>query len=223
MISAGRRKQIRLLSIPGITEWRRTVRNSGRPFGITRTEVAQPGARLTGRREPPKGELEPIHYFCGNTEMPPDLEEREPQRAAPYKATVAHMRAYANIADEMDLTGHSRAESARIKEQMDHYLAVRETVRQASGESIDLKAYEADMRHLIDTYIGADEPRRISPFDGMDLFDLIVKTGIAKAIAMQLGGLKGNKDNIDEQLREIPAYVRKPAECDGYGRTGQRV
>ena len=38
--------------------------------------------------EPPKGELEHIHYFCGNTEIPSDLEEREPQRAALYKATV---------------------------------------------------------------------------------------------------------------------------------------
>lgn len=35
------------------------------------------------------------------------------------------------------------------------------------------------MRHLIDTYIEADEPRTISPFDGMSLLDLIVKTGIA--------------------------------------------
>lgn len=86
-----------------------------------------------------------------------------------YKATVALVRAYANIADEMDLAGYGGAERARIKEQLDHYLAVRETVRQASGESIDLKAYEADMRHLIDTYIEADEPRRISPFDGMGL------------------------------------------------------
>jgi len=33
--------------------------------------------------EPPKGELEHIHYFCGNTEIPEDLAEREPQRAAP--------------------------------------------------------------------------------------------------------------------------------------------
>jgi type I restriction enzyme R subunit len=49
--------------------------------------------------EPPKGELEHIHYFCGNTEIPSDLQEREPQRAALYKATVALVRAYANIAD----------------------------------------------------------------------------------------------------------------------------
>src|SRR2546422_11699174 len=26
--------------------------------------------------EPPKGELEYIHYFCGNTEIPTDLKER---------------------------------------------------------------------------------------------------------------------------------------------------
>ena len=70
----------------------------------------------------------------------------------------------------------------------------------ASGESLDVKAYEADMRHLIDTYIEADEPRKISPFDGMGLLDLIVNTGIAKAITSQLGGLKGNKDAIAETI-----------------------
>ena len=133
--------------------------------------------------EPPKGELEHIHYFCGNTELPADLEEREPQRAALYKATVALVRAYANVADELERAGYSDAESGRIKNQLDHYLNVREIIRKASGESLDLKAYEADMRHLIDTYIEADEPRKISPFDNMGLLELIVKTGIAEALA----------------------------------------
>src|SRR5260370_20027636 len=63
-----------------------------------------------------------------------------------------------------------------------------------------MKAYEADMRHLIDTYIEADHPRKISPFDNMSLVDLIVKTGIANAIAEQLGGLKGNRDAIAETI-----------------------
>jgi type I restriction enzyme, R subunit len=117
--------------------------------------------------EPPKGELEHIHYFCGNTEIPSDLQEREPQRAALYKATVALVRAYANIADELESAGYSNVDIARIKQQLNHYLNVREIVRKASGESLDLKPYEADMRHLIDTYIEADEPRKISPFDDM--------------------------------------------------------
>jgi type I restriction enzyme, R subunit len=65
--------------------------------------------------------------------------------------------------------GYTEADMARIKEQLQHYLDVREIIRKASGESLDLKAYEADMRHLIDTYIEAQEPRKISPFDGTPL------------------------------------------------------
>jgi type I restriction enzyme, R subunit len=150
--------------------------------------------------EPPKGELEHIHYFCGNTEIPSDLKDREPQRAALYKATAALMRAYANIADELAPAGYSTADIARIKQQLDHFLSVREIIRKASGETLDLKAYEADMRHLLDTYIEADEPRKISPFDNIGLLELIVKTGIANAIATQLGGLKGNKNAIAETI-----------------------
>ena len=150
--------------------------------------------------QPPKGELEHIHYFCGNTEIETNLQEREPQRVALYKATASLVRAYANIADELELAGYSSGDVSHIKQQIDHYLDVRETIRRASGESLDVKAYEADMRHLIDTYIEADEPRKISPFDGMGLLDLIVKTGIANAITSQLGGLKGNKDAIAETI-----------------------
>src|SRR5207245_11036729 len=105
--------------------------------------------------EPPEGELEHIHYFCGNTEIPDDLKEREPRRAALYKATVALVRAYANIADELEPAGYDAADIARVKQGLDHYLNVREIIRKASGESLDLKPYEADMRHLIDTYIEA--------------------------------------------------------------------
>src|SRR4029450_689346 len=67
----------------------------------------------------------------------------------------------------------------------------------------------------------ADEPRKISPFDNMGLMELIVKTGIADAIASQLGGLKGNRNAIAETIennvrRKIlkehlsdPAYYEK--------------
>jgi len=170
--------------------------------------------------EPPKGELEHIHYFCGNTEIPADLKEREPQRVALYKATVALVRAYANIADELERAGYSSSDIARIKQQLDHYLNVREIIRKASGESLDLKPYEADMRHLIDTYIEADEPRKISPFDNMSLLELIVKTGIADVIATQLGGLKGNENAIAETIENnvrrkiIKEHLNDPAYYD---------
>ncbi len=56
------------------------------------------------------------------------------------------------------------------------------------------------MRHLIDTYIEAKEPRKISPFDGLGLLELIVKTGIADAIAARLGNMSGNKTAVAETI-----------------------
>jgi len=174
--------------------------------------------------EPPRGELEHIHYFCGNTENPSDLKDREPQRAALYKATVALLRAYANIADELEEAGYTSGDIDRIKKHLDNYLKLREIIRNASGETLDLKTYEADMRHLIDTYIEADEPRKISPFDKMSLLDLIVKTGIASAITRQLGGLKGDKNAIAETIENnvrrkiIKEHLNDPAYYDKMSR-----
>ncbi len=149
---------------------------------------------------PPGGELEYIHYFCGNTEIPSDLQEREPQRMALYKATVAMLRAYASLADDLEPAGYSPTDVSRIKGQLKKYLDVRETIRKASGETLDLKAYEADMRHLIDTYIEAREPRKISPFDGMGLLEMIINTGIGNAIGSLPDGLRADKNAVAETI-----------------------
>jgi type I restriction enzyme R subunit len=167
--------------------------------------------------EAPQGELEYIHYFCGNTEVASDLKEREPQRSALYKGTATFVRAYANIADDLEAAGYSPSEIARIQRKQKHYLHVREIIKRASGELLDVKAYEADMRHLIDTYVQADEPRKISPFDNLGLMDLIVKTGIAEAIAQSLSSLKGNKQAIAETIENnvrrkiIKEHLNDPA------------
>ena len=170
--------------------------------------------------EPPGGELEHIRYFCGNTEIPEDLAEREPQRVALYKATVALVRAFASISDELEMAGYNDTEIAQIKAELNRYLKLREIIRKASGETIDLKAYEADMRHLIDTYIEADEPKTISPFDGKGLLELIVDSGIADAIASMPDGIKGNKDAVAETIMNnvrskiIKEHLNDPAYYD---------
>lgn len=166
---------------------------------------------------PPQSVLEYILYFCGNTEIPTDLKKREPQRAAYYKGTVALLRAYAAIADEMDGAGYSPAESADIERQLNAYVAMREVIRRASNETIDLKAYEADMRHLIDTYIDAKEPRVISPFDSMGLLDVIINAGIDKAIGTLPDGIKKNQKAVAETISNnvratiIKSHLTDPA------------
>lgn len=150
--------------------------------------------------ELPKGKLEYLHYFCGNPEIPEDLKAREVQRTALYKGIVALLRAYANIADDLEAAGYTENEIIEIKNRIDFYLKLREEIKLASGETLDLKTYEADMRHLIDHYIQADESVVISPFDNLSLIDIIVRTGIANAIDNLPGGLKGNKDAVAETI-----------------------
>ncbi|HCY01182.1 MAG TPA: restriction endonuclease subunit R, partial [Bacteroidales bacterium] len=84
---------------------------------------------------PPKDTLAYIHYFCGNTEIEEELKAKEPQRTALYKKTVAVIRAYANIADEMEEAGYTERETTSIKRELDYYLKLREEIRQASGET----------------------------------------------------------------------------------------
>jgi len=173
--------------------------------------------------EPPQEELDYIHYFCGNTEVPTDLEEREPQRAGLYKGIATLIRAYANISDELSAAGYSPHDCERLERQTRHYIWLRDTVRNASGEYLDTKAYEADMRHLIDNYISADEPKKISDFEDVSLIELIVKTGIAYAIAERLGNLKSKQsvaETIENNVRSKiikdhltnPAYYEKMSE-----------
>ncbi|MBW7899066.1 Type-1 restriction enzyme R protein [Candidatus Brocadiaceae bacterium B188] len=149
---------------------------------------------------PPKDSLAYIRYFCGNPENEGDLKANEVKRTSLYKQTVALIRAYANIAAEMEEAGYTQSEIADIKKKVDYYLKLREEIRNASTETLDMKTYEADMRHLIDTYLQAEEPRTISPFAGMSLLDLLVNSGIADAIKSLPDGIKCNKEAVAETI-----------------------
>jgi type I restriction enzyme, R subunit len=150
--------------------------------------------------EAPKDTMAYIRYFCGNPEIEVDLKAKETQRTSLYKKTVALIRAYANIADEIEEAGYTLSEIEGIKKELDHYLKLREEIRKASGETLDLKTYEADMRHLIDTYIQAEESETISPFGDMSLLDIIVKTGISDAIGTLPNGIKSSKEAVAETI-----------------------
>ena len=150
--------------------------------------------------EPPKDSLAYIRFFCGNPENEEDLKDSEVKRTALYKQTVALIRAYANIAGELEQAGYTQTEIEDIKRSVDFYVKLREEIKNASGETLDMKTYEADMRHLIDNFIQAEEPRKISPFDGQTLIDLIVKTGIADAINNLPQGIKSNQEAVAETI-----------------------
>jgi type I restriction enzyme R subunit len=149
---------------------------------------------------PPKDNLAYIRYFCGNPENKQDLKDSEIKRTALYKHAVGLIRSYANIADEMSEAGYSTDEIKVIKNKVDKYLKLREEIRMASGEKLDLKTYEADMRHMIDTYIQAEDSRRIDPFGDQSLLDIMIKSGIFEAIKNLPEGIRGSKEAVAETI-----------------------
>jgi type I restriction enzyme R subunit len=128
--------------------------------------------------EPPRDSLAHIRYFCGkNTENPDHLSDTEPRRVALYKMTIALIRAYANVADEMDKAGYTEKQAEQIRVEVKHFEDLRKEIQLASGDYIDLKQFEPAMRHLIDSYIGADESRVLANFDDLSLVELLVEQG----------------------------------------------
>jgi len=72
-------------------------------------------------------------------------------------------------------------------------------VKLVSSDYIDLKMYEPAMRHLIDTYIRADESEVISNFDDMSLIQLIVERG-ATAVDTLPKSIRENKETVAETI-----------------------
>lgn len=149
---------------------------------------------------PPMDDIAVLHHFCGNTEIAGDLQEREPLRMSYYKAVADLTRAYAALSNELSEAGYSASEAKRITRSRDKALDWRQIIRLASGENLDLKAYEADMRYLIDSYIEADLPRKISAFDDIGLLELIIKTGVADAIQQRFGKKAANRGAVAETI-----------------------
>lgn len=141
-----------------------------------------------------------LHFFCAkDTADKAALKENEPKRLTLYKLAASLLRAYADVASEMTEAGYADAETAKIKADVDHFEKVRNEVKLASGDYIDLKMYEPAMRHLIDTYIRAEDSELISAFDDMSLIQLIVERG-ADAVAALPKSIRESKEAVAETI-----------------------
>ncbi|MEX2382688.1 MAG: HsdR family type I site-specific deoxyribonuclease [Opitutales bacterium] len=134
----------------------------------------------------PREQEQFLRYFCGDAANPNALTETEPLRISFYKATATFLRAYADIAQNLDKAGYSDAEIAGVENEIAFYSEIRTATKKHSGEELDIKPYEADMRHLINTYIQADPAADLGNLSSLSLTELIIETGIHDAIAKKL-------------------------------------
>ena len=150
--------------------------------------------------EPPRDTLAYQRFFCAmDTADKEALKENEPKRLTLYRLVASLLRAYADVANEMSEAGYSDVEVASIKADVDHFEKVRNEVKLSSGDYIDLKMYEPAMRHLIDTYIRAEESEVISAFDDVSLIQLIVERGTDAVNALPQG-IRQSKEAVAETI-----------------------
>ncbi len=155
--------------------------------GRKKLEEAREALRYLCEPVPMPREVEQfLHYFCGDAADAHALGETEPLRISFYKATATLARAYAAIVQNLIEAGYSENESEALKKEVEFYTDIRAAIKKHSGEELDIKPYEADMRHLINTYIQAGAATKLGGLEDMSLTELIVETGIHDAIAKKL-------------------------------------
>ena len=155
----------------------------------------------------PKSTEDYLFYFCPQPKDSEDaIKAKERNRLNLYKFAASYLRSYSALASEMEKAGYTEEETKDIKEEVEYYEKIRQELKLGSGDYIDLKAFEPAMRHLIDSYIEAEESEKISAFDNMSLVELIVDRG-SKAIDSLPKGIrkseKATAETIENNVRKV--------------------
>ena len=150
-----------------------------------------------------------IHYFCGESGVEPtDVDERsekEALRLTLYQAIAKLLRAYANLANEMEQAGYSATEANSIRQEVIYFEKVRDEVKLASGDLLEMKRFEPAMRHLLDMYIRADDSELLMDFEELGLIDLVVNNNGEGLDSLP----KDLRENEEAMAEAIENNVRK--------------
>ena len=153
--------------------------------------------------EYPRGKLEYQHYFCGESGQDEDMDDAFARlREKLYKLVGRLVRAFAEWKPRMNDAGYSASEQETLDKRVSFYLALRDEIGRASGDFIDLKAYEPGMRYLIDNYIAAADSQKIGMLDDFTLLDFILS---------QEGNLENEDDTAGQEsaAESIENNIRK--------------
>ncbi len=134
-----------------------------------------------------------MNYFCklsANT----DDQELQQRRKLLYKLSAEASRAFAAIASDLD-------QPEPYRKRVEYFDNLRKSVQLRSGDRVDMKQYEADMRRLLDMYVTADPSRKISDLDDYSLIELIVERGIDEAVGELPEEIRQNEDSVAETIQ----------------------
>jgi type I restriction enzyme R subunit len=172
----------------------------------------------------PRNTIDYLHYFCAEDTADKDaVKANERKRVALYTAVASFVRAYANLANEMTEAGYTSEQAETTRKEVAHYEDVRQEVKMSSGDYLDMKSLEPAMRHLLDTYIRAEESEKVSTFDELGLVDLLVTEGKSALDKLPEGireDAQAMSETIENNIRRViideqpvnPKYYEKMSE-----------
>ncbi|MCF2909923.1 HsdR family type I site-specific deoxyribonuclease [Pseudoalteromonas sp. DL2-H2.2] len=144
-----------------------------------------------------------IHYFCGESGVEPKDEnersEKEALRLTLYQSVAKLIRAYTNLANEMAQAGYTVEQAENIKKEVAYFEKVRDEVKLASGDLLEMKRFEPAMRHLLDMYIRADDSELLMDFEELSLIDLVVNNN-GEGLDSLPESLRENEDAMAEAI-----------------------
>lgn len=173
--------------------------------------------------KPPKDESDYIHFFCGENiswrNNPEEFEALARLRERFYSLASSLARAFAELKSQILSLPYTEVEWNEKEKRTNDYVNLRQVIMQASGDFVDLKACEPDMRHLIDNYIAAGDSTKIIEFDDTTLLDIIelckfdLTTGKKKVRESAAEKIENNiRRKIVDQINVNPAYYNKMSE-----------
>ncbi len=140
----------------------------------------------------PKDDTDYIEYFCGENS---EDDENTGRRDILYTLTASLTRSFANCSDKLVSDyGYSEGQVSRLRSDISGYNKIKEMVKLASCDYIDLKPYEADMRYVLDTYIRAEDSTVVSELGNMSLVELLLENTSTTPIEALVQGLPGNEN-----------------------------
>lgn len=153
--------------------------------------------------EDPKEDSDYIEYFCGDNS---EDDEKTGRRDILYTLTSSLTRSFANCCDKLVSDyGYTENEVNKIRRDISGYNQIKEMIKLASYDYIDLKPYEADMRYILDTYIRAEDSKVVSELGNMSLVELLLNNVTTTPIEALVKELPGNDnaraETIENNLR----------------------
>ena len=150
----------------------------------------------------PQADTDFIEYFCGEES---EDDEKTARRDTLYALTASLSRSFANCCDRLVADyGYSEDDVNHLRGEISGYNKIKEMIKLASCDYIDLKPYEVDMRYILDTYIRAEDTRVVSELGNMSIVELLLqgKTTTPVDLVKDLpGNDEAKAETIDNNLQ----------------------